>query len=78
MTTNYQVIVGKRIRRWRQFSGLSSHELAKRVNVAQPTVVSWETGYRNMYMPDLVRVAEALGVPMTVMLMGLHWEGVSQ
>lgn len=59
---------------WRRKRGLTQAELARRVNVAQNTLSSMETGERTGTVSVLKRVASALGVRIEDLVRG---EGAS-
>lgn len=53
---------GRNIKNLREQKGLTQHELALRVNVAQPTVANWEQGKREPELSTLVTVAGLFNV----------------
>ena len=59
---------GDTLQRHRRAAGLTQHELAERVNTTQPQVCRWERS--GAYdVRTISRLAEALGLPVRVLLM---------
>lgn len=54
------------IRRVRESAGISQRELARRLGVQQPLVARWEAGRSSVRVDTLQRIADALGVNLTV------------
>lgn len=62
---------GENLKRARQKQGISQEELASRLHVVRQTVSKWERG---LSVPDadlLVRLAEILDIPVSVLLGGM-------
>lgn len=57
--------IGERIARARNAVGFSQAKLAKEINTGQTTISSWERGRTEPTRDDVVKVASALGVPVT-------------
>jgi len=54
-------MVGKKIKEYRLLRRMTQGELAKRLNVMQNTISSWETGRTEPNMGMIERLAECLG-----------------
>lgn len=54
------------IRQVRESVGVTQAELARRLGVTQPAVNRWESGRRRASVATLQRIAEALGLNLTV------------
>lgn len=54
------------IRRTREECGLTQHELGQRMRRAQSEVARWESGEHAITFANLERIADALGVELTV------------
>lgn len=54
------------IRQVREAVGISQAELARRLGIKQPTVARWESGSDAIKVDSLQRIADALGVSLTV------------
>lgn len=54
---------GARIRKLREASGLSLHELARLCGISAPALSLIETGKRDLRITSLYRIASALRVP---------------
>ena len=63
-------IVGQQIRAHRLARRLSQSELASRIGVSFQQVQKYEKGTNRVGSGRLVRVADALGVPVTALLLG--------
>lgn len=50
----------------REARGLTQHQLAVRMGSTQSTVARWESGEHEITMGTLTRMADALGVVLTV------------
>jgi transcriptional regulator with XRE-family HTH domain len=62
-------MLGRRLRTLREAKGWSQDNLARRVKLTKPYVSMLETGARKQpSLPTLVRLAKALGVPVTELL----------
>lgn len=61
---------GKALRRARLAAGLEQPELAARVGVNQSQVSDWERGYNGCRLGMLHKLAEALGIPATALMLG--------
>lgn len=57
--------VGEAIQRERERMQVSADELAERIEKSAGTVHSWETGRCCPTVPTLLRIAWALGIPIT-------------
>ena len=55
--------VGRRLRRVREDRGLKLHELARLSGLSAPALSLIETGQRDLRLSTLIRIAEALRVP---------------
>jgi transcriptional regulator with XRE-family HTH domain len=53
---------GARLKELREQAGLSQKELAERAGLGQRSVSNWEQGAREPSWPNVVALAEALGV----------------
>lgn len=62
MNNNFYVEVGKALQEARQSKNYSQQDVADRLKVSRSTVASWEQGRRSIYMDDLYRIADILGV----------------
>lgn len=51
-----------KIRELREEKGLTQKELGAKLGVAQAAVAQWESGKSTPTLPNMVRVADALGV----------------
>lgn len=47
---------------YREQAGLTQDQLAKLLNVSQPTIQRWENGAREPNLQDLKKLCKALGV----------------
>lgn len=62
-------VLGRRLRTLRKAKGWSQDDLARRVKLTKPYLSMLETGARRQpSLPTLVRLAKALGVPVTDLL----------
>lgn len=66
-SADYQRLCGL-LRELRQEAGLTQVEVAERLNVPQSFVSKYESGERRLDVIELSHVAEALGLPMRVLL----------
>lgn len=55
--------VGRRLRRVREDRGLKLHELARLSGLSAPALSLIETGQRDLRLSTLIRIADALRVP---------------
>lgn len=64
---NHFMEIGDRIKRERRAAGLTQEQLAKRVGVNKSAVAQWESpaSRKGITSPNLVRVADALAIPVT-------------
>ena len=69
-----QQIVGQRIKETRMLFGMSQRELAKKINVSDVTVSSWELGARQLYPYIIDKIAKALGMTSSELLDGIDLE----
>lgn len=60
--------VGKKIKSIRESQGLTREEFAKKLNVSTYTIANYEQGQRGSNMNTLKKIAEALGVPVDMIL----------
>lgn len=54
------------IRQIREAAGITQAELARRLGITQAAVARWESGRRQAKIATLHRIAEALGLNLTV------------
>ena len=57
-------VLGQRIAETRRAAGLSQEQLADRIGMERRSVQRYESGERDPRFTDLVRIADALGVPL--------------
>ena len=69
-----QQIVGQRIKETRMLFGMSQRELAKKINVGDGTVSSWELGARKLYPYIIDKIAKALNMTSSELLDGIDLE----
>ncbi len=62
--------LAKRLKGLRKEQGLSQTELARKVDVSQPTIANWERGGHTPRPVALARIADALGTDATWLLSG--------
>jgi transcriptional regulator with XRE-family HTH domain len=67
----YDAIVGHNIRITRQAKGMSQTELGQELGVSFQQVQKYETGTNRVGVGRLIRIAEALDVPVTALLAGV-------
>lgn len=60
--------IGYRIAIAREEAGLNQKELAERLGISQATLSNYEKGKRRIYLPQLQKIAEALGRPLDYFL----------
>lgn len=60
--------IGYRIAIAREEVGLNQKELAERLGISQATLSNYEKGKRRIYLPQLQKIAEALGRPLDYFL----------
>ncbi|WP_182466841.1 helix-turn-helix domain-containing protein [Sphingomonas gilva] len=66
--TDPKTILARNIRRLRQASGISQEELASRAQLHRTYISSVERRERNVSLENIFKIAQALGVPATVLL----------
>lgn len=54
--------IGGKIRRYRKLAGLTTEELAKRVNVSRPTISRYESDEINISVDMIGKIAKALNI----------------
>ena len=54
--------MGERIAKARMYMNLNQRELAKKANIAEPTLSRYENGYREPKAGTISQIAEALGI----------------
>jgi transcriptional regulator with XRE-family HTH domain len=59
--TEWEVVMGQRIRELRRARGLTQQQLAHLVDVTVTAVSMWETGVRTPYLETASRLADVLG-----------------
>lgn len=52
----------------RESAGISQAELARRIGKSPQQVHNWESGFRTPKLDALLKIAEALGVPLETLL----------
>lgn len=57
--------IGEHIRAGRHAARLTQETLANHVGIDRPSVVEIEAGRRNLTINTLIRIADALGVPLS-------------
>lgn len=63
--------LGRRVKRLRERSGWSQHELARRSGVSRSTIAGLETGDRpSITLENAMKLADALGVSIDMMARG--------
>ena len=72
---NPAVTIGSRIRTLRRARGLTQDTLAVSTGVSRSAVAQWETGRAGQMGGKLRRIAEALGVSVSMLKEG--WEGLA-
>jgi transcriptional regulator with XRE-family HTH domain len=72
---NPAVTIGNRIRALRRARGLTQDTLAVSTGVSRSAVAQWETGRAGQISGKLRRIAEALGVSVSMLKEG--WEGLA-
>lgn len=60
--------IGYRIAIAREEAGLNQKELAEMLGISQATLSNYEKGKRRIYLPQLQRIAEAVGRPLEYFL----------
>ena len=60
--------MGERIAKARMYMNLNQRELAKKANIAEPTLSRYENGYREPKAGTISQIAEALGISAEVKL----------
>ena len=61
-------IIAERITKARKELGLNQKELAKKANIAEPTLSRYENGYREPKAGTISQIAEALGISAEIKL----------
>ena len=59
-----EILVGQKIKQARQHAGFTQEELALKLDCLQVEIARWETAKRVPRIAVLIRIAEALSVPM--------------
>jgi transcriptional regulator with XRE-family HTH domain len=67
-------LLGRRIRRRRQFLDLSQEALAERAGIHRTQISLFEHGERMPLVVTLVKLAAALEVSVAQLLVGVEWE----
>lgn len=67
-------LLGRRIRRRRQYLDLSQEALAERAGIHRTQITHFEHGERMPLTSTLVKLAAALGVSVDQLLVGAGWE----
>ncbi len=62
MKTDTSILIGKRIKHFRQLSGMTQLELSEKVPCESSTLAHYETGKNLVSMTKLIRIADVLGV----------------
>jgi transcriptional regulator with XRE-family HTH domain len=57
-------VIGERIREARRRAHLTQEAVANRIGIDRPSIVEIEQGQRNMTIDTLLRIADAIGVPL--------------
>ncbi|MBS1885612.1 MAG: helix-turn-helix transcriptional regulator [Actinobacteria bacterium] len=70
------VLLGRRIKRRRQFLDLSQEALAERAGIHRTQISLFENGERMPLVVTLVKLAAALGVSESQLLVGADWRPV--
>ena len=60
-----EMTMGERIRKARKKSNMTQAELANTIGVHEITIRRWELGERNPDAPELQKISDVLGVPLT-------------
>ena len=58
--------MGERIAKARMYMNLNQRELAKKANIAEPTLSRYENGYREPKAGTISQIAEALGISLCI------------
>jgi transcriptional regulator with XRE-family HTH domain len=72
--STFAELLGPKIRRAREASGMSQAQVADRAGVGQSTVARYERGVLAPRLEPFVKVAIALGVSPCALLPGLEWD----
>jgi transcriptional regulator with XRE-family HTH domain len=67
---------GKNLASQRKRAGMSQEELAERAGLHRTAISLSETGKRNPRLDTMVRLAEALGIPVTTLVEGISQERI--
>lgn len=70
-------VLGRRIKRRRQFLDLSQESLAERAGINRTQISLFENGERMPLTVTLVKLAAALEVSVSQLLVGVEWEVVA-
>ena len=73
---NEELTTSQRLKMLREIKGLSQEQLAQSVNVSAKTVSAWETGEREITLPNVKVVAKEFNVPEPFILYGLEVDKV--
>ncbi|MFM9566099.1 helix-turn-helix domain-containing protein [Streptomyces turgidiscabies] len=57
--------IGERIRESRRHANLTQEAVANRIGIDRPSIIEIEQGQRNMTIDTFIRIADAIGVPLT-------------
>ncbi|MBR1707656.1 MAG: helix-turn-helix transcriptional regulator [Clostridia bacterium] len=60
--SDFNIRLGKKIRKQRKAKGLTSMETARAIGVSSPSVTNWETGLNRPDIPNLLRLCEVLDI----------------
>ncbi|HEY0280159.1 MAG TPA: helix-turn-helix transcriptional regulator [Solirubrobacterales bacterium] len=66
-------VLGRRIKRRRQFLDLSQEALAERAGIHRTQISLYENGERMPMTSTLLKLAAALGVSVDQLLVGIEW-----
>jgi transcriptional regulator with XRE-family HTH domain len=69
---NPQVAFGKAMQKFRQASGISQEKLALMCGIHRTYIGSVERGERNVSIQNMVRIATALGVPLSSLVIEME------
>ena len=59
---NIRIIIGKKLRHWRETRGMSQKRLADLANMSQPEIARFETGERKISVDHAIKLAPLLGI----------------
>ena len=60
--------IGERIKSYRILFGATQQDLADALDVTRQTVAAWESGSRDLGVAMLLRIAKAIGIPVSALL----------